>query len=120
MAEALMTYGVPGPQGIQGPTGATGPRGPTGPAGSAGSISIQTQTWTLSGTTFSMGFTPKLIIFVRAAYNAQGSGQILLPGWGISIFDTSSQSHHVSWSGGSTLSLSMSGSSITIQTACLM
>lgn len=43
MAEALMTYGVPGPQGIQGPTGATGPRGPrgpTGPTGSSGTIKI--------------------------------------------------------------------------------
>lgn len=40
MAEALMTYGVPGPQGIQGPTGATGPQGPRGPTGSSGSIAI--------------------------------------------------------------------------------
>ena len=40
MAESLMTYGVPGPQGIQGPTGATGPQGPRGPTGSSGSISV--------------------------------------------------------------------------------
>lgn len=36
MAEALMTYGVPGPQGPQGATGATGSRGPAGPLGPAG------------------------------------------------------------------------------------
>ena len=40
MAESLMTYGVPGPQGIRGPTGATGPQGPRGPTGSSGSISV--------------------------------------------------------------------------------
>lgn len=42
MAEALMTYGLPGPKGdtgATGATGATGPRGPAGPQGPAGSSS---------------------------------------------------------------------------------
>lgn len=39
MAEALMTYGLPGPKGDTGATGATGPRGPAGPQGPAGGSS---------------------------------------------------------------------------------
>lgn len=41
MAEAIMTYGVPGPKGN---TGATGSRGPAGPTGPAGSIAISSFT----------------------------------------------------------------------------
>ena len=39
MAEALMTYGIPGPKGdtgARGPTGAVGATGPQGPAGTGG------------------------------------------------------------------------------------
>lgn len=34
--EALMTYGVPGPQGPAGATGSRGPQGPPGPVGPGG------------------------------------------------------------------------------------
>lgn len=46
MAEALMTFGVPGPKGdrgatgAKGATGATGPQGPAGPAGASASYTV--------------------------------------------------------------------------------
>lgn len=40
MAEALMTFGVPGPKGDTGATGARGPTGATGPQGPAGSDGV--------------------------------------------------------------------------------
>ena len=78
MAESLMTYGVPGPQGIQGPTGATGPQGPRGPTGSSGSISV-TYLWIQFSThtteTYSLSAAKLFIACNRYCTLVVGRGQ---------------------------------------------
>lgn len=81
MAESLMTYGVPGPQGIQGPTGATGPqgpRGPRGPTGSSGSISVtylRIQFSTHAAETYSLSAAKLFIACNRYCTLVVGRGQ---------------------------------------------
>lgn len=70
MAEAIMTYGVPGPKGN---TGATGSRGPAGPTGPAGSIAISSFTVSVPAKTFkqfnvSPSQAPLIIIALERLY----------------------------------------------------
>lgn len=111
MAEALMTYGVPGPQGVQGPQGATGACGPAGPSGPAGSVTITFKSWTLEKDTrsVSLGITPKLIFVSPIMSPDFGSINIFMgPGRGCEIGYGGNGGNRtsVSWSGGSTLTIS--------------
>lgn len=109
MAEALMTYGVPGPQGIQGPTGATGPRGPTGPAGSAGSISVTYKVWDLTANqtgSLSMSIVPKLVL-LRPVVCDYGAGVFIFPNRGYieAGYGNPGNYARLTWNGGSTLTI---------------
>lgn len=105
MAESLMTYGVPGPQGIQGPTGATGPQGPRGPTGSSGSISVtclwiqfstnETKTYSLSAAKLFIACNEYCTLVVGRGENAWfyfdgGIGQIKLNSSGSTLTVTKS------------------------------
>ena len=105
MAESLMTYGVPGPQGIQGPTGATGPQGPRGPTGSSGSISVTylwiqfnihtTETYSLSAAKLFIACNQYCTLVVGRGQTASfyfdgGNGQIELNSSGSTLTVTKS------------------------------
>lgn len=105
MAESLMTYGVPGPQGIQGPTGATGPQGPRGPTGSSGSISVTylriqfsvtvTKTYSLSAAKLFIACNEHCTLVVGRGQTASfyfdgGNGQIELNSSGSTLTVTKS------------------------------
>lgn len=110
MAEALMTYGVPGPQGERGATGATGSRGPAGPTGPAGSIAIVFKSWTLETDTrsVSLGMTPKLILVGPIMSPDFGSINIFMgPGHACQVGSGGNSGNNVTvtWSGNSSLSI---------------
>ena len=63
MAEALMTFGVPGPRGERGPTGVTGSTGPAGPVGPAGQIQATSESVHITSGRGTLGHQYKLIWF---------------------------------------------------------
>lgn len=70
MADALMTYGLPGPKGdtgSRGPTGATGATGPTGPQGPEGKGATAISfAWTAKSPKKTVSANGKLIYFIAA------------------------------------------------------
>lgn len=115
MANAFMTYGLPGPKGDTGATGATGPKGatgaqgptgatgPTGPRGATGAkgdagpgitlkayklLGGSTKTWTWTGTA-AWVFGYALIDMDSQPWSISGiSHKTLCPNFGVSVSGT--------------------------------
>lgn len=115
MAEALMTYGVPGPQGERGATDSQGPAGPVGPAGpSNGSAAYETRTSTVSERPYDS--VRQLYHFTHRVYCSHSYKLVLIASpaiAGIHIISPNCTASFDRANGIETSTVSISGSTIT-------